>query len=73
MKPVYRGKSGHPVLLGAPLAAELLTLPAETVARDALARHAAAIALVEVDDAWILRDADTPEEYRALWKGAAPE
>jgi molybdenum cofactor cytidylyltransferase len=62
--PVHAGVAGHPVLIGRPLFQELLedTLP-EGV-RTLLARHAARVREVPVQDVGIHLDIDTPADYR---------
>lgn len=72
LKPRWRGRTGHPVLIAAALARQLLTLPAESSAREVLRGHAAATLAVDVDDAGIVRDADTPADYERLIAGASP-
>lgn len=58
--PVLRGERGHPVGLSVALRQELLALQGDEGARSLLRRHAASVQLVEVDDAGIHRDVDTP-------------
>lgn len=72
LKPRWHGRTGHPVLIAAALAREWLALPAESSAREVLRGHAAATLTVDVDDAGIVRDADTPEDYEQLIAGAPP-
>ncbi len=66
LQPRHRGRKGHPVLLAATLIPELLALPPEGSARDVLRRHVERTIDVDVEDPGILRDADTPEDYRRL-------
>jgi len=61
--PTHRGERGHPVLIGQRFWPELLAL--ETGApRDMIRRHPDQLALLEVNSDSILRDLDTPEQYR---------
>lgn len=61
--PVYRGERGHPVLISRRFWPELLAL--ETGApRDVLRRYPDQVATVEAETDSILRDIDTPEQYR---------
>lgn len=69
-QPRYQGRKGHPVLIAPEVAAELLGQAAEATAREVLDRHRERTCWVEVDDAGILRDADTPDDYRRLSAGA---
>lgn len=62
--PRHAGRRGHPVLLGAGLIPEFLALPESATARDVVRRHAAQY--VDVDDAGVVTDVDTPEDYRRL-------
>lgn len=63
--PALRGERGHPVGLSAALRQELLALQGDVGARSLLRRHAASVQLVEVDDAGIHRDVDTPGDLNA--------
>jgi molybdenum cofactor cytidylyltransferase len=62
--PTYRGKKGHPVLLGPTAIAEILALPGDAILRDYI--QAKGFAAVEVEDEGILLDVDTPQDYDAL-------
>jgi molybdenum cofactor cytidylyltransferase len=62
--PVYRGQRGHPVLFARRFWPELLALEAGAP-RDVLRRYPDLTISVEVDTDSILRDIDTPEQYRA--------
>ncbi len=64
--PVFEGLHGHPVCVSRRITAELLALPVTAQARDVIHRHRASTLYVAVDDAGIVNDVDTPEEYRAL-------
>ncbi|MCD4687102.1 MAG: putative selenium-dependent hydroxylase accessory protein YqeC [Anaerolineae bacterium] len=61
--PVHRGTRGHPVLIDRRFWPELLAQE-EGTPRVVLARHPRDIALVKVNTDSILRDIDTPEQYR---------
>lgn len=65
--PEWRGQTGHPVLLTRPMVSELLRGGGYESLRQFFAAHPHR--RVAVDDAGILRDIDTLEEYRqALWE-----
>lgn len=64
--PRYRGQRGHPVLMGASMFDELLALPKSGQAREVVHRHRPATRYVDVDDAGILADIDTPADYQEL-------
>lgn len=61
--PVYRGERGHPVLFDRRFWPELLALE-HGAPRDVVRQHPDAIALVDVGNDSVLRDIDTPDEYR---------
>ncbi|SDI05822.1 nucleotidyltransferase family protein [Pseudomonas panipatensis] len=58
--PLYRGERGHPVLFGRAFWAELCALHGDEGARAVLQAHREAWLAVEVADAGVLRDVDTP-------------
>jgi molybdenum cofactor cytidylyltransferase len=61
--PVYRGQRGHPVLIGQRFWPELLALQ-RGAPRDVIRRYPDQVAEVCVNTDSILRDIDTPEQYR---------
>jgi molybdenum cofactor cytidylyltransferase len=63
--PAFHGERGHPVGLSGRFRDELLSLEGDAGARFILKRHAAEIALVEVNDAGVLKDIDTPQDLPA--------
>jgi molybdenum cofactor cytidylyltransferase len=58
--PFHVGRRGHPVGVHSSFRDELLALSGDAGAREILARHAAALMRLDVDDAGILFDVDTP-------------
>jgi molybdenum cofactor cytidylyltransferase len=68
--PEHRGQRGHPVLFDRRFWPELLALE-DGAPRDVVRRHPDHTATVEVDTDSILRDIDTPEQYRQerFWAG----
>ncbi len=66
--PTYQGRKGHPVRVSRTVIADLLALPLDAQAPEALRRHDAQ--LIAVDDPGILHDVDTPADYYALLAGA---
>jgi CTP:molybdopterin cytidylyltransferase MocA len=62
----HRGAHGHPVIFGRSLFQELRHADLAVGAKAVLRAHASRIADVEVDDAGILRDVDTPDDYRTI-------
>lgn len=70
---VHRGRRGHPVIFARQLWEEILEAPEEATPRTFVRRHRERLVEVEVDDPWILRDADTPRQHRAMQAGRPPE
>ncbi len=66
--PTYQNQRGHPVLIARALFDELLRLSPDTGANAILRQHYSEKGMVEVNDAGILLDIDTPEAYRKLLK-----
>jgi len=64
---VYRGRHGHPVLFSPQVFDELRGADPGIGAKAVVHAHADAIADVDVDDAAVLRDVDTPDDYRQLF------
>ena len=62
--PSYGGRRGNPVLFARELWPEILSAPPVGSPRDLLGKFVGRTALVEVDDDSVVRDIDTPEEYR---------
>ncbi|RPI98104.1 MAG: hypothetical protein EHM39_08545, partial [Chloroflexi bacterium] len=61
--PTHRGERGHPVLIGRRFWPDLLAHE-RGAPRDVIRRYPEQTALIEVHTDSILRDLDTPEEYR---------
>jgi FMN reductase (NADPH) len=68
--PLYGGRPGHPILLPAAIAAELSD-PTTTTLRDVVRRDPARVEAIEVDDPWVLRDLDLPEDLAAAQRSSA--
>ena len=64
--PMHQGKRGHPSVFGSALFAELTDPSLEGGARTVVHRHLERALLVDVDDAGVLTDIDTPEAYAAV-------
>ena len=63
--PVCDGRRGHPVAIGSAYRAALLALTGDRGARPVLAKNAADVVEVPVEDEGIFVDVDTQESYRA--------
>lgn len=64
--PVCGGRDGHPVCVGKNVGEEILRYDGEGGLRGALQGAAFPAARIEVADAGILTDVDTPEDYQAV-------
>ena len=60
--PFHRGERGHPVGFGAACYAALAALTGDEGAKTVVAAQRDRVVRVEVDDAGILRDVDTPSD-----------
>ena len=71
--PLWDGAEGHPPLLSGALRAEIRAADPPEGLRELLLGHAAASAVVGVDDPGVLLDADTPEDLARIRDLAAGE
>ena len=62
--PSYQMRRGHPILIDRRYWGEILDLPDDGSPREVIDRHKDKIAYVNVDTDSVLRDVDTPEDYR---------
>lgn len=62
--PTYQGKRGHPIVLPWPVALKSRTLPGGVGLNALVALHAPETVELEVNEAGILDDLDTPEDYQ---------
>ena len=60
--PCYRGERGHPVGLAGCFRDQLLALEGDAGARAIVAAHREEITLIDVDDAGVTKDIDTPAD-----------
>jgi molybdenum cofactor cytidylyltransferase len=65
--PFYRGSRGNPVLLDRSVFAEAMALEGDVGCRAIFARHPEELLEVDVDDAGILADIDSREDYERLF------
>jgi molybdenum cofactor cytidylyltransferase len=66
--PAFRGRRGHPVLIGLEYRDEALSLDPAVGLRQLLIAHPDDVFEAEVDDTNILRDLDLPEDYAGVLK-----
>ncbi len=74
--PVWEGRGGHPVLVGAELREELTRLDSGEGLRGLLRGRASEVLRLPVGSPYVRRDMDTWEDYVALHRevfGVAPE
>lgn len=64
--PVCQGQQGHPLLIASRLVDSILADSGEGGLQGAISRCGSPMQKIEVEDAGILHDADTPEDYRTL-------
>jgi CTP:molybdopterin cytidylyltransferase MocA len=64
--PRFAGKRGHPVVISADLAREILSEPSTSRLNNVMDRHASEIEYLDVDDSAVRDDIDDPELYREL-------
>ncbi len=70
--PSFRGRRGHPILLGEALFSELLEEDLPDGARTVIRRYLVERLEVPVEDPGVLADIDTPEDYRRFFPSAGP-
>jgi molybdenum cofactor cytidylyltransferase len=64
--PVYHGKWGHPLAIAPALIPEIETLNPAVGLRQLRERHRAELLEIEVEDAGVVLDVDTPADYEKL-------
>ncbi len=69
--PNYHGRHGHPVLIREYVKSELLALPPDGIAREVIHRYRDAADYVDVEDAAVCQDLDSPEDYERLMAAEA--
>jgi molybdenum cofactor cytidylyltransferase len=70
--PEYRGRHGHPILVGREMIEAFLKAPADSTARDVLHQNLPHLVYLPTDDPGIATNVDTPEDYRALAEPGVP-
>jgi molybdenum cofactor cytidylyltransferase len=64
--PIYHGKRGHPLAIAPRLIPEIDTLDPKIGLKQLRDRHEAELLEIEVEDAGVVQDVDTPEDYERL-------
>ncbi len=67
--PSFQNRRGHPILIDRALWVDVLAQPSTATLRDFVRSHADRIRYVEVDSDSVIRDMDTPEDYRQMATG----
>ncbi len=65
----YRGRRGHPALFARQVWDELLAAPPDDGARAIMAAYSPDRLVVDVEDPWVVVDADTPSDHAAMEAG----
>ena len=68
LQPEYEGRGGHPVLIDLSLRAELLNLDPQRGLRALFETHRDSVLRVPVASPYVVRDMDTWDDYRALYR-----
>lgn len=71
LRPTFRGRAGHPPVIGRRLFRDILDGPADHSLRDILAARRAETVELPVIDSGILTDMDNPDDHRRLSEAAA--
>ena len=61
--PSFKGQKGNPVIWGRSFFHDLSNLEGDVGGRTLFSEHPAAINILEMDDPWVVKDADTPEDF----------
>jgi CTP:molybdopterin cytidylyltransferase MocA len=64
--PEHNGTHGHPIVIGREMIEAFLRAPAQSTARDVEHAHQQKIAYIHVADPKVVRNIDTPEDYKNL-------
>ena len=65
VRPIHKGKKGHPLLFHSQLFMEIMTLKNPETIRDIVHRHADRLLTLEAPQ-WTIMDIDTPQDYARL-------
>lgn len=71
--PEYRGKHGHPIIVGREMIEVFLRAPATASARDIQHQYQQRIEYAEVDDPFVAWNVDTPQDYETLLSQHSPQ
>jgi molybdenum cofactor cytidylyltransferase len=71
--PSWHSRRGHPVLIGGQLLAAVGEIPPGEGLRHIWRTHAQAVVEIAVEDPGVVRNVDTPEDYRKALAGLTPD
>ena len=66
--PSFKGQKGNPVIWGRSFFNDLSNLEGDVGGRTLFSEHPAAINMLEMNDPWVVKDADTPEDFENFFK-----
>ena len=66
--PSFKGQKGNPVIWGRSFFHDLSNLEGDVGGRTLFSEHPAAINILEMNDPWVVKDADTPEDFENFFK-----
>jgi len=68
VKPIWKGRGGHPVLIDLHLREELLNLDPAGGLKSLFEKHSSEVCRLEVDSPYVAWDIDTWDDYSALYR-----
>jgi molybdenum cofactor cytidylyltransferase len=63
LAPAFRGRRGHPIVLPWSIATEIRGMPPVSGVNSLIAAKSSSVVEIEMDDASVIEDLDTPEDY----------
>lgn len=66
--PSFKGQKGNPVIWGRSFIDDLSNLEGDVGGRTLFSEHPAAINILEMEDPWVVKDTDTPEDFENFFK-----
>ena len=66
--PSFKGQKGNPVIWGRSFFDDLSNLEGDVGGRSLFSEHPAAINILEMENPWVVKDTDTPEDFENFFK-----
>ena len=66
--PSFKGQKGNPVIWGRSFFDDLSNLEGDVGGRTLFSEHPAAINILEMENPWVVKDTDTPEDFENFFK-----